>query len=95
MDFLGLFFETVLYDNWIKGIFIGIFIGGLFVWTGRSIYKYKAWTAFKRNNQKNANKRGVKFYCWKCGKKINVESFNASHFVICRGCRTIIEVPAV
>lgn len=87
--------DFVFFHGKLRGIFIIIFISGLFIWTSRIVYKYKLLRVFQSKKRKSVAKRISKFYCWKCGRKIRVSSFQGSDSVKCRWCKTILKVPAV
>jgi hypothetical protein len=88
-------YDFVFFHGKLRGIFIIIFISGLFIWTSRIVYKYKLLRVFQSKKRKSVAKRISKFYCWKCGRKITVSSFQGSDSAKCRRCETILEIPAV
>jgi hypothetical protein len=87
-------YDFVFNHGKLKGIFIIIFSSGLFIWTSRIIYKYKILRVFPSNKPKDVHKQIYKFYCWKCGKQIKINSFHGSDSVKCRSCTTVLEVSA-
>jgi hypothetical protein len=88
-------YDFVFFHGKLRGIFIIIFSSGLFIWTSRIIHKYKLLRVFQSKKRKSVAKRISKFYCWKCGRKIRVSSFQGSDSAKCRRCETILEIPAV
>jgi hypothetical protein len=94
IDILRSIYNFVFFHGKLRGTFIIIFSSGLFIWTSRIIYKYKLLRFFQSKKRKSVAKRIYKFYCWKCGKKIKVSSFQSYDSVKCRRCKTTLEVPA-